>query len=285
VTELMLKMTFWLLAAMTLGFIVAWLLSKIRYQKKQQNQADENAAVLVERNNMIDKLEKKFQDEVQKYEQVCNELKSAQDDLAVKNSYLNSLQGKLDNVNVSAHETEALKRQNNLLNLEIDRLRRLDVKRLEELEGFEKVLVRADAKLEENEKNFQQIIKSLDEQLESLTIQNEEKSLKLADYEKSLAGLKEELKLYESDHNDPEFVISKDQFLKIEEQLKVYQDEITKLKMEKDELELKIEKASNEPSKELVVVQDKSMSNPKKRSDDSSMVRVFRDTYRKITKS
>jgi len=243
VTELMLKMTFWLLAAMTLGFIVAWLLSKIRYQKKQQNQADENAAVLVERNNMIDKLEKKFQDEVQKYEQVCNELKSAQDDLAVKNSYLNSLQGKLDNVNVSAHETEALKRQNNLLNLEIDRLRRLDVKRLEELEGFEKVLVRTDAKLEENEKNFQQIIKSLDEQLESLTIQNEEKSFKLADYEKSLAGLKEELKLYESDHNDPEFVISKDQFLKIEEQLKVYQDEITKLKMEKDELELKIEKA------------------------------------------
>jgi len=284
VTELMLKMIFWLLAAMALGFIVAWLLSKIRYEKKLKNQTDDNAAVLVERNNMVDKIEKKFQNEVQKYEQVCDELKSTEDDLAAKNSYLNSLQGKLENVSVNAHEIDALKRQNNLLNLEVDRLRRLDAKRLAELEEFEKVLVRAEVKLEESEKGFQQIIKSLDEQLEVLTIQNEEKSFKLADYEKSLSALKEELKLYEADHNDPEFVISKDQFLKIEEQLKVYQEEITKLKMEKDELELKIEKASIEPSKELLVIEDKATTTQKD-SDDGSMVRVFRDTYRKITKS
>ncbi|HHD82220.1 MAG TPA: hypothetical protein ENK94_03410 [Campylobacterales bacterium] len=281
----MLKMIFWLIAAMALGFMVAWLLSKIRYQNRQQRFADESASVLVERNNLIDKLEKKIEEDSVRYKKVCNQLKNVQDDLSEKNTSLHSIQGKLNNVSNSVHETEALKRQNNLLNLEIDRLKALDMKRLEELKEFEKVLVRADSKLVENEKNAQQIIKSLDEQLDSLTCQNEAQAFKLLEYEKSLAALKEELKLYESDHNDPEFVISKDQFLKIEEQLKVYQEEISKLQNEKSELVLKIEKSCKEPSNELVVVEDKSVPNAKKSSDDSSMVRVFRDTYKKITKS
>lgn len=280
--DLMIKMTLWLLAAMALGFIVAWLLSKIIYTNKQSAEIDSLSAVILERNNMIDKLEKKFRNEKVKFAKISDDFRDSEEALAQKSSLLSSLQNKINNVSSHENECMELKRQNVLLNVDLKKLKELDDKRVKELKGFEEILVLAEEKLEENEKNYKQILKSLDENLESLRVENDNYKNSNKFYEKKITELKEELKLYESNSKDPEFVISKDQFVKIEEQLKDYQEKIAVLKNENNELMLKVKRNFKEAD---TILEDNTVDEVKKESGDGSMVKVFRETYKKITKS
>jgi len=227
-TELMMKMTSWLLASMFLGFIVAWFLSRIIFRRKQNSIEDMFDATIVERNNTIDELEKKIRKERGIFETVSNELENSKEALAEKTSLLETFKNRFENNNSGENINEKLE--------EIDR------KRVLELKGFEEVLVLAEDKIEENEKLFSEVVEQLKKEMEILTLENEKdkKSIKL--YEKRISTLKEELKLYQAEKLDTEFIISKDQFLKIEEQLRIYQKEIVSLKNENAELLVKLEK-------------------------------------------
>jgi len=288
-TELILSMIFWLLLAMVLGLVVAWLFAKVYYKRREKNQADDYSASLLERNNLIDKLKNNLDKKKLVYEQVSHELDTTKATLASKSTQTKNLQNQLNSLSTSVGEADSLKRQNNLLNLELERVKNMNEKISDELAEFETVLIRAEEKLEENEKSYQQIIRSLDKEVEALTISNQEQKQRLIKSEKYIATLEEDLKLYHANNRDPEFIITKDQFMKIEEQLKNYQEEINQLKEEKDEAISKKRKTVKVPSTELAVIEnkseEKSMDEPEHHKDDSSMVRVFRDTYKKITKS
>jgi len=205
-TDLMMKMTFWLVAAMLLGFIVAWFLSRIIYKKKQNSIEDMFDTVILERNNTIDELEKNFRNKREIFETVSNELENSKEALAEKTLHITVLQNRLDNSS-----------SNENINLE--------------LKGFEEVLVLAEDRIEK-----------LNEEMEYLTLENQKdkKSIKL--YEKNIKTLEEELKLYKAEKLDAEFIISKDQFVKIEEQLKIYQKEIRYLKNANSELLVKLQR-------------------------------------------
>ena len=205
-TDLMIKMTFWLVAAMLLGFIVAWFLSRIIYKRKQNSIENMFDTVIVERNNTIDELEKNFRNKREIFEAVSNELENSKEALAEKTLHIKTLQNRLDNSS-----------SNENINLE--------------LKGFEEVLVLAEDRIEK-----------LNEEMEYLTLENQKdkKSIKL--YEKNIKTLEEELKLYKAEKLDAEFIISKDQFVKIEEQLKIYQKEIRYLKNANSELLVKLQR-------------------------------------------
>jgi hypothetical protein len=284
-TELMMKMTSWLLVAMALGFIVAWLLSKIIYKSRQGYEEDSFSAVILERNNMITKLEKDFRNEKIMFEKLSGDLKNSEEALAEKTSYLTTLQNKLDNNNTNEHVSLELKEQNTLLLLKVQKLKQLDRARVEELEGFEEIVLLAESKVEENEKSYSQILKKLDEDINILTIENEKYKNTVETYEKNNEVLKSELKLYEADSAESEFIISKDQFVKIEQQLETYQDEIKSLKSKNSELLLKSKTNINGLQPMHRTLEDKTVEKIEKEHDDSSMVKAFRETYKKITNS
>ena len=265
----MMKMTFWLLAAMSLGFIVAWLLSRNIYKKNKAYKEDDFLAVILERNNMIEKLEKSFRNKKIMFQQISEKLSDSEEALSKKTSQLTTLQHKLNSYNSNENINLKLKEQNVLLSRKIQKLEAIDTKRLKELEGFEEIVLLAEAKVENVEKDYKQIVKKLDDDVENMK-----------SYEKRIKALEEELKLYEAESSDAEFIISKDQFIKIEEQLELYQKEIESLKNEKNEkneLLLKSQKSFTG-----LHFQDKILD---KEEDESSMVEAFRKTYKKITKS
>ena len=216
-TDLMMKMTSWLLASMFLGFIVAWFLSRIIFRRKQNSMEDMFDVAIVERNNTIDELEKKIRKEKGVFETVSNELENSKEVLAEKTSLLTTLQNRLENNNSG----ENIKQR---------------------YEEFEEVLILAEEKLEENEKSFAKVVEKLNEEMETLILDNEKDKQTIKRYEKRIKTLEEELKLYQAEKLDAEFIISKDQFLKIEEQLIIYQKEIASLKNENAELLEKLEK-------------------------------------------
>jgi hypothetical protein len=277
-------MTSWLVAAMALGLIVAWLLSKLTYQRKFKDKEDTFSAVILERNNMIDKLEKSVRNKTVMFQKLSNDLKNSQESLAEKTSGLTTLQHRLDNTTSNENTSVALKEKNNLLRIEIQKLKEADIKRLEELKGFEEVLLFAEEKIEENEKSYRQIIKKLDDDIECLTLEAEERKKGQHLDKKTISDLEEALTLYEADSSAPEFIISKDQFVKIEEQLGTYQKEIESLKSENREFFLKLKKSSGAFEEEKIL-ENKTVYALQKENDDSSMVKVFRETYKKITKS
>ena len=272
-TELMIKMSSWLVASMALGFIVAWLLSRTIYKRKQDYVEDTFSAVILERNNMVEKLEKSFRNKRIMSEKLSKDLSHSEEALAEKTSLLTTLQNKLDN-NSNEDISLALKEKNSLLRIQIEKLEQADRKRVKELAEFESVLLLAEERIEEREKNYREVLNKLDNDIENLTLENKNHKSAISSYEKTIAELKESLKLYESDSSNPEFIISKDQFVKIEEQLETYQEEIKLLKNKNSEFAA-IERT----------LEDKTVDELEKERDDSSMVKVFRETYRKITKS
>ena len=283
-TELVIKMTSWLVASMALGFIVAWLLSRIIYTSKRSYDEDTFSAVILERNNMIDKLEKKFRNKKMMFEKLSKHLNTSEESLAEKDSLLITLKNRIENSNSNKSSSLELKEKNNLLRMQIQKLEQSDIKRVNELEGLEEILLLAEEKVEENKKKYQQILKKLDEDIELLTLENEKNKMSMKLYEKNIKAFEEELKLYEADSFAPEFIISKDQFLKIEEQLEIYQEEIKSLKNENSELLLKSQKSFNTQHLSDRVLEDKVADSLKKENTEGSMVKVFRETYKKITK-
>ena len=277
-TELMIKMTSWLVAAMALGFMVAWLLSRTIYKRKEDYEKDTFSAVILERNNMVEKLEKSFRNKRIMFEKLSEDLIKSEEALAEKTSLLTTLQNRLDRSSSNKSASLLLKEKNNLLFKQIQELEQSDQKRLKELEDFGDIVLLAEEKVEENEKSYRQIVKKLDNDIEHLTIENEKHKDDMKAYRKTIIDFEESLKLYESDSSESEFIISKDQFVQIEEQLSIYQKEIQSLKFRNKELLLKSENEER-------VLEDKTIKELYKERDDSSMVKVFRETYKKITNS
>jgi len=242
-TELMIKMTSWLVAAMLLGFMVAWFLSRILYNRKEHQIEDMFDSVIIERNNMIDKLEKDFRREREVFETVSNELKDTEDALAEKTSLLTTLQSKLNKDGSSENSMHKLQQENSRLSSKNQKLIEIDRQRIVELKSFEEVVLLAEEKVEEHEKLYYKMLEELNEEIDRLTVENDKHKESIKIYEKRINKLEKELKLYKAENTDPEFVISKDQFLAIEEQLKSYQKEINSLKNANTGLLLKLKKS------------------------------------------
>ncbi|CAA6811144.1 MAG: Unknown protein [uncultured Sulfurovum sp.] len=284
-TELIVKMTSWLIAAMLLGFIVAWLLSRIVYWRKHKREEDSLSAIILERNNMIEKLEKTIRNQKIMSEKVSDDLEDMEKAYANKTSELTTLQSRLANVDNNKTESLELRERNSSLLLEVKKLKDIDSKRLKELQGFEEVLVKSEDKLQENEREYKNLLRNLDKNVELLKEENKSHVEAKKFNEKKIAELEESLKLYKASSNEAEFIISKDQFVKIEEQLAAYQKEIMSLNNEKEDLEKKLKKSSLAEHSTEENLENKAIDALKKESDDGSMVKVFRETYKKITKS
>jgi len=241
-TELMIKMTSWLVAAMLLGFMVAWFLSRIIYNRQQHRIEDMFDAIILERNNMIDELEKDFRKERKVFETVSNELKDAEKALAERTSLLKKLQARVNTDSID-NTLQELQKQNTLLSTENQKLEELDKKRLIELKSFEEVLLLAEDKIEESEKSYFKVLEKLNEEMEKLTLENTKHRESIKLYEKRMKMLRKELKLYKAESIDAEFIISKDQFIAVEDQLKKYQKEINILQNSNTELLLKLKKS------------------------------------------
>lgn len=219
-TELMIEMTSWLVAAMVLGFIVAWLLSKEIYKRKQKKEKNKFLTVINERNGVIEKLEQGFRKKETMLKELTEDFKKSQEELAIKTSRLTTLQNEFNHL--ESNQTESLAVKN---------FQKTDAKRLKEFSEFEEVLILAESKIDENEEKYRKKLKSLEETISSLTLANE----KYKKYKKTIASLEEELHLYRSNSSDVEFIISKDQFVRLENQLRVYQEEINALKNKEQE--------------------------------------------------
>ena len=269
----MLKMTLWLVAAIALGFVFGWLLSKAVQKKKYDEELDALDSALVDRNEMLEKLEKKFRNEKVMSQKVSKELRKAEETLFDKTSLVTQLQVKLDKAKNSQNNEDS----NKSLYKQIELLEERDLKRLKELEGFESVLLKSEEIMEENQSAYEARVMNLEEQIELLTLENEEKLKSVELYQDTIAEFEEELKLYTANSGDAEFVISKDQFTKIEEQLEHYQKEILTLRSENDDFKKSKEQGNEKVEKEPVVQSEE--------LDDGSIVKLFRETYKKITKS
>ena len=277
-TELMLKMTLWLVVAIGLGFIFGWLIAKAVQKKKYNEELDALDMALSDRSDMLEKLEKKFRNEKVMFSKISKDLKKSEEDLAEKTSMVTQLHLKLNKINGSQSNAIEVENSNKVLHNQIKSLEERDSKRAKEVEEFEAVLLKAEEKMEENRAAYESRVMNLEEQIELLTLENEEKLKSVELYQDTIAEFEEELKLYTANSADAEFVISKDQFTKIEEQLENYQKEILTLKNENNDLRKKSqekveEKLGKESEVEAVEL------------DDGSIVKLFRETYKKITKS
>jgi chromosome segregation ATPase len=240
-TELMIKMTFWLIAAMLLGFIVAWFLSRTIYKKRQSYIEDTFSAVILERNNMVEKLEKSFRNKRIMFKKLSEDLTKSEEALSDKTSLLTTLQNRVDNSSSHENTSLVLKEKNNLLFKQIQKLEQSDIKRVKELDDFGEIVLLAEEKVEETEKNYKQIVKKLDNDIERLTVENEKHENNMKAYQKTISNFEESLKLYEANSSETEFIISKDQFVQIEEQLIIYQKEIKSLKYANKKLLLNVQ--------------------------------------------
>jgi len=143
-------------------------------------------------------------------------------------------------------------------------LENLYERRNQELQELETVVVKAEETIESRDEQLKEEEKRADNlfsKLESTLVEKEK--------------IEKELKLYTVGKEDDEFIISKDQFVHIEEQLAQYQKEIETLKKENESLHSR----KIETSKML---EDLIEKGSKAEGDDASIVKIFKETYKKI---
>ena len=269
-SELIIKMVFWLLAANILGFLVGWFYSKAKQREKYLVEIDALNLIVQERNEMLEKLEKKFRNQKIMIDKLTSDYEKSEEVVAEKTGLLTQMKLNLDKANTSVHSSKALKEENLKLLNEIYSLKQKDQQRVKELAEFEKVLIKAEETIEENHTQ----IENLKDKIETLLLDNEEQQKTTELYRETIADFEEELKLYSANKDESEFVISKDQFTHIEEQLVEYQKEIESLKKMNSELIAN----NNIETKKIVKNEDSEV-------DDGSVVKIFKDTYNKITKN
>ncbi len=295
-TELIMKMVLCLVAALILGLIIGWLLSKIAQSKKHLLEIDVLSTTLADRNNHIEMLEKQFSEKETALLQYNHENRELKESLVEKSNSLVAVENKLKNVEALAINNETCKKEKEKLLEEVKRLKAEVEAKTKELEELETVLVKAEETIEEKRNLLSDSTKKLasfatgvasglavgndsetEEQLKSkieeLSLLNEEKDSSIELYQKTISELENELKVYATNGEDDEFIISKDQFTHIEEQLVAYQKEIKSLKEENSRL---VQLSNNEKIKDTSKSDD---------MDDISIVKLFRETYKKITKS
>ncbi len=269
-SELMLKMVFWLISAILLGFLIGWLYSKAKQREKYIIEIDSLNSIIKERNEILEKLEKKFRNQKTMIEKLTSNYEKSEEVVAQKTAQITQMQLNFDKVNSSFDRSRELKEENLKLLNEIKSLKQKDQERVKELAEFEKVLIKAEERVEET--NSQ--IEKLKDKLEALILEKEEQQKAMELYRETIADFEEELKLYKASKEDQEFIISKDQFTHIEEQLIEYQKEIESLK-----------KMNRELIANNTIETKKVIKNENREVDDGSVVKIFKDTYNKITKN
>ena len=257
--ELITKMTFWLLAAIVLGFIFGWILSRIKKTEKYEIEIESLSGMLSERDKTIETLTVDYE--------------KSTGLLASKIEIIETLEKRLESQKSGDETQESLVANKELLH-EMDMLKKRDQEREEELNEFEKVVMKAEETLE----SHTTIVQDLEKKIEHLTVENEEKVKAIDLYKETIVEFENELKLYTAGKEDSEFVISKDQFVHIEEQLVEYQEEIEALKKINSELRKNV---TTSPSTESLKVGKEEEKN----LEEGTVVKIFKDTYKKITKS
>ena len=267
--ELIIKMIFWLVTAMVLGFVVAWFLSKTIYNKLYLQEKESLEKTLLERNNSLAKAEKELQSEKTISKKLLENLKNTQKELVSNVTVLKKLEHQLESDTQNGSNFQ---------------------KREKELKEFEEILLLAEKRIEENEADYKVALKKLTDEIERLKSKQKSDKALMKSYQERIDELKEDLVLYKADTSRPEFIITKDQFVKIEEQLGLYASEATTYKDENSKL---IKKLKNrvQPLKSNLETSNFEKLEPKKvnelsiASDDGSVVKAFRQTYKKITNS
>ena len=309
-TELIMKMILCLVVALILGFIIGWLLSKIYQSKKYLLENDMLASTLDDRNERIDMLEKQFMDKETKLLKFNHENRELKELLEEKRALLDEkshsfikLEEQLNIAKNSVSENLSVKEDTQALLQRIDKLESEAKRRVKEIEELETVLIKAENTIEEKQNLFldrdaqlatlklngsgmsgafsadgvignkSTTLETLENKIEELNLVNEEKEKTMALYQETIGELEEELKLYNTHGEEDEFVISKDQFTHIEEQLVDYQKEIAILKEENSHLH---QVANSDGSNQKLKATDR---------DNISIVKLFKETYKKITKS
>ena len=309
-TELIMKMILCLVVALILGFIIGWLLSKIYQSKKYLLENDMLASTLDDRNERIDMLEKQFMDKETKLLKFNHENRELKELLEEKRALLDEkshsfikLEEQLNIAKNSVSENLSVKEDTQALLQRIDKLESEAKRREKEIEELETVLIKAENTIEEKQSLFldrdaqlaalkvnghgvsgifssdgvidnkSKTVEALENKIEELNLVNEEKEKTMALYQETIGELEEELKLYNTHGEEDEFVISKDQFTHIEEQLVDYQKEIAILKEENSHLH---QVANSDGSNQKLKATDR---------DNISIVKLFKETYKKITRS
>jgi len=254
--ELIIKMVLCLLAALLLGFLIGWLLSKVIQSKRHFLTLDKLKSDLEDRNDEVLKLKSKYADKKSMLLKLTDENRELNAFLEDKSKLADERFLELTEVQQSLNIAQTAKEHNQALVQQVNNLEKLYVKKNDEIQGLEEVLVKAENTIEE------------------LTLNNEEINNTILLYQQTISDLEEELKISSSSKEDDEFIISKDQFTHIENQLVEYQKEIDILKEENKGLLVKRKEVEVGISKDEV-----------SELDDGSIVKLFRDTYKKITKT
>ena len=244
--DLIIKMTFCLIIALILGFFIGWMLSRTFLRKKQAVEIDELNRRLVE---YRDEIEKQVEKEVNREKGLKEnnlENRKNKSDLLTKNKLLDK------------KKQEVWKLQKELKFSENSLKENLNAKE------YNQDLIEQIIALEEKEEGHQEEIKGLERVLIKAETMIEGRDT-------LIARLQEELK---EEKEIEELLITKDQFTQIEAQLIEYQREILLLKA----INKNLTKSDNEKS----LIEIKEISSE---LDDSAIVKLFGDTYKKIIKS
>jgi chromosome segregation ATPase len=296
-TELIMKMVLCLVVALILGLIIGWLLSKIAQSKKHHLEVDVLSNTLDDRNNHIEMLEKQFSEKETALLQYNHENRELKESLVEKSNNLLNIESKLKSAEEVIDSNQNFKNENERLQKQVIQFRDEAQSKTKELEELETVLVKAEETIEDKSNLLSDSAKKLatfasgvvgglavgsdtndsDENLkkkiEELTLTNDEKDNSIGLYQNTISELENELKLYMTNGEEDEFIISKDQFTHIEAQLVDYQKEIKELKEDNSRL---AQLSSNEKKTDDLKSAE---------MDDISIVKLFRETYKKITKS
>ena len=251
-TELIIEMVTCLISAILLGFIFGWLLSKTVLKKKHLFEMNILNSAFKEAKLELEEYKKEHIYKQLKMEKVTLRNEELATKLLDKSTLLESKDRELLNIKKelkmtknTLNDNSDTKEHNHVLVNQIMSLEALVKKKSKESRGLEMVLLRADQIIEERNETLKELEEKLKKQ------ENEEKGEKGED-----------------------LVISKDQFIQIENQLLLYQKEITKLK--------KANKILSEHKVERVNMEGKEGD---KELDDLAIVKLFGNTYKKIIKS
>ena len=244
--ELMIKMALCLLGALVLGFIVGWLLSKYLTQKKYLKKVNKLSANLLTSEDAVKKLKEINLNREDDLKIMMSKNKKNESELEMRAQSIWKIQKKLTASEQSLKENLNAKEYNQSLLQKNIELERLLEQNEKEISGFEGVLMKAETMIEERNNK--------------------------------ITLLENEHKKENSGEAFEELVMTKDQFSYIEVQLSEYQKEIAQLQeinrklQEKCSVKLPLEKEADakEENSEL---------------DDSAIVKLFGDTYKKIIKS
>lgn len=291
---LMAKMVICLIIALLLGGVIGWLLGRTLRIQKHEEECDVLSRTIENRNDYIIKLEQEYDDEkiinVELREQVeqktealskqLNELAYLEETLERANQKLKErVDSEHDNQHALESKIEYLQQSFKEKEKEVQELETVLIKAEETIEKKHNLFIQTDHQLERLRANKEGMsendrISSLEQKIEELVRINRHQEESIRDYQDTIEQLEQELKLYHVDDEADEFIISKDQFRNIEEQLIKYQKEIKAFKDEQRNL------SGEKGIGETVSAKSKSSD-----MDDIAIVKLFRDTYKKITKS